>query len=640
MGKGRTTSFPSRIVTVAVRSNSEPGKAPNINVERIVAIVSRHSRIESGTNGRIKTFYGTSGKEWVAWLKVRLRHEGVTWIVAHRMGDLLRRIGFFALIDDGELSLVPPGEPEFYLDRYGKKIKPPSPLVLASDLPTAIKVFTDQGQKMIFCDLRNWIDCDLEELAASLRTERLPDVEGKASDASRYDALIRDLEIQERAFLAYLAWVKSRGVNEFRLTAGAQSMALFKIRHRKITPTDDGEPEVAKLVRVGLWGGKVVARFVGHCKLDRARPGRNDICPAGPEREETPGGLYHLDVTGLYASLMQSREFPHKLIEWNQSPSEPDCGPPYFGSDLVASVLIKSDKDTYPVKDGRRTLWATGSFWTTLAGPELARAIRTGCVRGWGLYARFEMASQFKSYIDEIWQLRDHARKSGDLMFSRVAKVFINSLWGKFAARTPLWTETEDPGFGERWGVFPLVDPDEGTITWFRALAGVYQEQTKPVDSPDAYPAISAWLTSYGRVFLDDLIRVAGDREVLYVAVDALVVTELGFYNLCLAGQIEPDRLGKLRVTGRHRLGKFGGYNRYWLDGVRHVSGLKASAVEIRDGVYCQDDGGRLVPALLAGERDGLISVRRTIDFSRNIVYGKVAHDGWVTPPEIVQVPF
>jgi len=640
MGRGRNTSFPSRIVSLAVHSTTSKGAAPGIAVSRCDAVVSRHSRIEAGKNGRIKTFTGSSGEEWVVWLKARLRHEGVTWVVAHRMGDLLRQMGFFSLIDAGTLRLSPPGEAELIRHLPHKKVRPTDPLVLAADLPTAIKVFTDQNQKLILCDLRNWIDCDLDQLAESLEVKRLTSTSDVGVKIDFHAALIRDLEIQEKAFLAYLAWCKSRGMQEFRLTAGAQSLVYYKMRHRKVTPSDDAEPEVRKLERDGLWGGKVVARYVGHCQVKKGGGIVLAPNPAAPSSEVTPRELYHLDVTGLYASLMETRLFPHRLVEWSDVPAEPDHGPPHYGLDLVASVLIQTKHDTYPVKDGRRTLWATGSIWTVLSGPELQRAIRTGCVRSWGVYARYDLADLFSSYIAEIWQLREHARKTGSKMMGRVAKAFINSLWGKFASKQPQWNEADDPGFGERWGVFAHVDAIEGSITWYRALAGVYQVQSKPTDTPDSYPAIAGWLTSYGRVMLDDLIRVAGDRETLYLAVDALVTTELGFLNLAEAGQVEPHRLGKLRVTGRHRLGKFGGYNRYWLDGCAHVSGLKSDAREIRDGVYVQRDGGKLVPALLAGERDGLVSVNRTIDFSRNIVYGKVARSGWVTPPEIIQVPF
>lgn len=630
----RQTTFPSRLVTVAASTSKEPAPGrPGYHEVSPMTIISRHSRIEAGRNGRIQTGVFTNGREWAGWLSDRLRHEGVTWVVVHRLGDMLRLLGFFALVDDGLFHLLPPETEVDKLSGQPKAVSPAKPLAIVEDFPTAIKAFTSSGQKLLLCDLRNWIDCSLDDLAESLGFDRLHSKPGLSEKDVVESRLVRDLEIQERTLLSYMAWLKSRGVRDFRLTAASQALSFYKQRHRPHRPAWDAEPEVRKLERDGMWGGKVVASYVGHAKPRLPRPVTDQMYRAGSEVEEPPGQLYHLDATSLYGFLMRDRLFPFRLVEWVEEAAEPWIGPPHWGLDLVANVVIDSKSDTYPVKDGRRTLWATGCFRTTLPGPELARAVRRGHVREWGVYARYDLADLFSGYVNELWILRSLALAKGDKMYARVAKTMINCLWGKFNAKTPTWVEAPDPGFGERWGLFHHIDGTSGEITKFRALAGLYQREEKPVDAPDAYPAISAWLTSYGRCYIDEIVALAGPKSVYYVAVDALVVSEAGFFAIAEAGAVEPSTLGKLRVTGRHRVGKFGGYNRYSLDGVRHASGLKLDACEVAEGVYVQCDRGRLVPALLAGERTSLISHDRLIDFRRNVVYGKVGHDGWVSPP-------
>ena len=641
MATKKKMAFPSRIATgAAAYVNRDHAATAGSDGDWMHSVFLQIARIESGKGSRIREVYTTDAAACWQWLADRIRPDGQTWLVVYRLGDFLRASSFFDAVDAGTFSLRP--QSGLSSTPETRKAGRPSegPMVILSDPPTIIKAWSTTGGKLLMCDLRNWMDSSMDEIASSMRKRRVQRPNNLGHTSAVRAALKDDASLTLGAMIGYIDWLKARHVPRLMPTVGGQSFALYSTRYRKRRPAHDDEPVVRELERRALMGGKVEVRYVGQWPNGNGPAASGMGQHNGTGGDGTAGSLYHLDVTGLYPSLMRGGLFPVALSEWCLDGKAPAIDGPTGALDLIGDVLIRSERETYPLKDGRGLVHARGEFQTTLAGPQLRLAVVRGHVKKWFSYARYILDRPFGDFVSDLWRARLRSKRQGNKVYDRAVKLLLNSLWGKFAARTPEWVNCENPGYTYRWGVGSHVDASTGEIVKTRMIAGVCQRMQKRTEHPDAYPAIAAYVTSYGRERMDALAQIAGHNRVYYIAVDALIVDEVGFYRLCDAGSVADNVLGKLRVKEVVKVADFRGVNRYWTNGTPHVAGLKLDSIELSEGKYIQTNTGTLAPALLSNSRSGLPLRPHCVDVSRRIVYGEVLPSGRVLPPVIARTPF
>jgi hypothetical protein len=157
--------------------------------------------------------------------------------------------------------------------------------------------------------------------------------------------------------------------------------------------------------------------------------------------------------------------------------------------------------------------------------------------------------------------------------------MLLNGLYGKFGQRGGQWTldkrVTPILDFGVFWQTLPLQTEPQKYLCLYDKCFRWVPDQEVPMSSP----AISAFVTSYGRQRMRHLKDAAGHGHYYYQATDSLIVDAYGRYNLECAGEISTETLGKLRLEKTGLFGWIGGLNWYAL-GDKIVEGGKKSGAQ------------------------------------------------------------
>lgn len=585
MKRNHGTEAPTNLIfldTEAYRNVHRKGSADETQTLRIWC--SSRIRLERGIATRRARMSGLNASDFWSFLERYSDPFRATWVFAHGIGYDLQILGFTKKLDDGHFTL----KPMFRKDKEGNETDVPSwaGKFIAEGTCTIIKCRT-KDKRYMFVDTLNYWPCKLEEMGESIGVEKMemPDQKAPVADWLRY--CWRDVDIVERSVTTLIQnWTKENcGV--FQATAA--SLAFTNWRHTCKVRDPSGscvdvvcEPDSPKhdMERAAYFGGRIQA-----FKLGRIH-----------------GPVWHVDINSLYPYAMRNHSFPRRYIrdDCQVSPAALEAAANVYG--IVGEVRIRSDTTTYPLRIDGIQHHCRGDFWTTLCGPELQRALRMGAVRQVGRVQYYSLAPLFREWVDYWYKRKSVADRRGanGLADRGFAKLILLSLSGKFAQHGRRWEDVHDYYALERWGGWPQQlggrncpirrvarpetvedsGPEITEPTWVncRGIAGHTQVLLTDREPDHAFPAISAFITSHAREYVRGIIAEMPYRSVYYLAVDGMLVSDLGYHWLRENGWIDPHSLGYFKVKGPYNEVVIHGSNDYELDGKPIVAGWKGKA--------------------------------------------------------------
>lgn len=321
---------------------------------------------------------------------------------------------------------------------------------------------------------------------------------------------------------------------------------------------------------------------------------------------ELAGPAYHVDANTLYPFVMREQLFPRARVR-RCIAVEPDrLANLMEGYGAVADVKIATgpDADTYPVKCDGIQVHACGTFWTTLCGPELKRALVRGHVDQVGECHLYSLAPLFREWSDYWLERLLRARAKGDEGEAEFIKLVLTSLPGKFGQKGEWWVDAPERAPRKSWGMTFRLDTVKGTQVQYRYVAGHTQKKTPGQEPANAFPAISAYVTAHGREYMRNVMLQLPPESLLYLGADAIICTQPGFRRLGELDVLHPSEPGKFKVEGPYDQIEICGPNWYREDERWIVSGLHGRAYT--------NDAGQLVcdvwdylPDLLHRNPDG-----------------------------------
>ena len=244
------------------------------------------------------------------------------------------------------------------------------------------------------------------------------------------------------------------------------------------------------------------------------------------------------DIKSAYPTAMK---FPHPI------------GTNYYESrkprdrELPACMLTVrcNSRGAFPMrtKEGLRFPHEKGIYRVT--GWEFIKALETGTISEHSILNAyiFEETTDFSIYVDKFYQLKAEAEKNKDKGGRTIAKLFLNSLYGKFAANP----ENYEEYYLDDYGAIPKEDEngefDPGPIYGDLQLFG----RDLPESKWRFYNIVTAAsITGWVRAYLWESIQKC--ESVLYCDTDSIICKsgdqlplgdELGNWDL----EAEPDRI-------------------------------------------------------------------------------------------------
>lgn len=589
-------------------------------------------RWEGGQFTRRVDFDFFAAHEFWDWLGGRLTTERATWVWAHSAGFDLTAMRFWEQLELGNYRLTGCTGSADEDDQGGAKKPGRQGLLVTEDPPTIIVAQHRSGAWVKFVCTLNWFPVPLRELGAILGCPK-GDMPGDSGEEADWLAYCRqDVEVLLAAVERIYRTVTNHDLGSLKYTAAGQSLASFRHLSPTTLPCIHDDKLTRALERACYYGGRSQCHFVGHV-LPANTKGLEELQGVtGTMDKAFVGPLTHLDMTGAYPSVMRGNVYPNAWIR-----TERLCSPArafdYLRSYCCcAEVTLRSQRTAYPLRSDGHVVYGTGTMRTYLAGPELFLALSLEHVQTVHLIALYSAVEMFTGWVDQLWELRAAAEKNDEPLMARLFKHLLNALHGKYAQSGHGWELDPTLRADHPWGLSARRHPETGEWHQYRSIAGAVQWLTAEKDGRDAFPAISAYVTSYLRIRMREIMEQAGERNTVYEDVDTLHVTQEGFNRLIRAGWVKSAELGRFKIEARADRACYWG-PRFYDFGPRSVrAGLSGRAKVVAAGQYQGVKFARLNELLNDRPPDGPVMWDELVELQKPVLRVQVGPDGWTRP--------
>lgn len=617
LGRNHGTEVPSNLLFFDTES-FEPIVSEDGNVKRLTLRMwcATAVRFDGDKVSRVEKATGSTPQEFAAFADNRCQREKPLWAFAHNANFDLTLLDFWAALEAGYWRHACGPEDGSPHGQHRKKAF--RGRLCMEDRPFFLYLMGRKGP-VRFIDSANYYPTALEAVGKSFGVDKMAMPDWGDSDAVWRAYCERDVLVLQTAIINLLRMWKREDCGVFRATAPGLALQNFKHTCDLTTPTGDKidlviEPGHAAtaLERQGYMGGRVEAFYTGPVKQD----------------------VWLLDVNSLYPAMMQSQLFPRKRLKTMQAPSVDKLARHMIGYDCLAAVRLKTRIDTYPLRHHGVQYHCNGEFDAVLCGPELRRALRSDHVVSCSEAVVYCMAPIFRSWVDRWFQRKLDAINKGDAGKGELelVKMILNSLSAKWAQKGEFWETHHTRPPCDEWGTYPQFDADRGELRIFRNVAQVWQEYVTGQEPEHSFPAISAFVTSYSREYMRDLIVECPPESVYYIGTDCLLVNLMGYEALKRLGWLHETNIGLLKVKGVYKDAEVFGTNHYRVGDKVIRSGQHAKAVWVkgRGWVYESWQGAR---GTIAQRPDASIAIHKvTLKKERTSPKGKRKPDGWHEP--------
>lgn len=469
--------------------------------------------------------------------------------------------------------------------------------------------FITKGTARIKCvSTTNYFDFSLKKLGEDIGLEKLEVDFERDSDQTVKRYCRRDVEILVRSMEKYAAFNKDHDTGRFSYTKASQAFACYRHRFMDHPIMLHQLDKVVELERSAYFGGRTECWHIGKLK---------------------GSGFTFLDVNSMYPFVMQKYRYPSELLFYDDDPDIEKIKR-YFGrACFVAEVLIETDIPAYAVRHNGKVCFPVGTFKTAVCTEGLIRAYKSKHLKKILKIAVYKPSELFANYVHYWYPLKAQYKSEGNALYTRIVKIFLNGLYGKFGQKKTVLQELDDPG------ALAVV-----RIPCFSAVTGEHWIELQgfgkrifiegEVNGDKSFVAIAAHVTEYSRFTLFDLCSAIGRERVYYMDTDSLVLRSEDLHHADRF--IHPKRIGALSVDKVCTSLVLHGPKDYEIDGKQTTKGIPKSAIEVCPSVfqYTQFLGSSSHQRL--GQSDGVLTKTVTKTLSRVYDKGIVQSNGRVSP--------
>jgi hypothetical protein len=473
---------------------------------------------------------------------------------------------------------------------------------------TYILIIKREGKKITCISLTNYLEASVKDLGAMLGN---PKIEVDFDTATKEQLMIycfRDTEITYDAFIRYISFVEGNDLGNFALTRASQSMKAYRHRfmHEKLLyHTDD---EITALERAAYFGGRTECFSIG---------------------DQIGGPFLDLDINSLYPCVMKKEKMPLRVFDYYETTTMNDLTDIITRYGAIAEVEIETQRASFPFREKEKVLFPIGRFRTTLCTESLRDALEHGEIKSVGKCACYEMGYIFQEYVDFFYGLRLKSRETGNKIVDRMSKLFMNSLYGKFAQQREiiiLKMAIENGEYSREEVYDALTRENQITTKLFNVMT--VTRGREPI--PGSIFSIPAHVTEYGRNLLWRIMEETGRDRVLYCDTDCIKIRKRDVEHVHYP--IDEGKLGALKVESEYTSLSIHGPKDYETEHMRRIKGVPKNAVQLRDGSFEYKQFGRQLTHLRKGNVNDFIVKTTRKDLKREYTKGRVSRDGRVTP--------
>lgn len=427
---------------------------------------------------------------------------------------------------------------------------------------TYILVIHKEKQSIKVVSTTNYFDTSLKEVGKLVNLEKLEVDFEKISREDLSTYCRRDVEIMMRALKLYFEFIRVNDLGKFGLTRASQAFNAYRHRFMNTKIYIHTNEKAVELERSAYMGGRVECFRFG---------------------EQKGGPFLSLDVNSMFPYIMKNVPLPVRLIDYR-------VGPPLHIIEaglrkfcMVAHVSLDTNIPLYAVRRNFKVIFPTGRFKAYVCTPLLTEAMKRGHLIKIHCLSAYEVGTLFSEYVDFFYMLKQRYKKEGNAILEKTAKIFLNSLYGKFAQWSSLEERIEDKTCDGYYRLETLDLVTGETEIEYKLFNTIVRQWGKE-PAKNSLIAISAHITEWARLILWNIIEGIGKNRVLYCDTDSIKIRKefLPFVSY----PIDPDKLGSLKVEGEFKDFTIWGAKNYITEKERRIKGIPRSAEEIDEFTF------------------------------------------------------
>lgn len=429
-------------------------------------------------------------------------------------------------------------------------------------------VYGEKGSFM-FLDTSNYGVSSVDELGASLGFPKMDVDFNNVSNEDLYTYCLRDVEILEKFILHFIDYLDTNELGSFKSTLASQSLSVFRSKFLTNPPYIHTDEKALQLERDSYHGGRVECYHIGQMTQDT---------------------YYYLDVNSMYPFAMSSNELPQRLVSYRENIPVQYLKNWTNKHYCIADVDIETDINAFGLYTNHKFIFPVGRFRTQLHHHELLYALEHATILKVHRVAAYQMNSIFDRYVQFFYGEKVRYTQEKNLPYRTIAKLFQNSLYGKFGQLKPHRDLISSVDSDEVWRLtccnLDTMDTYQ-QLFWYGCLYNEY----KKGETLTSFPGLAGAITAIARKRLFDFMVLAGSDNVFYMDTDSLIVNQSGYDNL--KQWIDEYKLGYLKLEETSdKLHIYGNKDYEFGDNVK-TKGVpkKAYQVDSDRWVYMQFEG-------------------------------------------------
>lgn len=387
-------------------------------------------------------------------------------------------------------------------------------------------LFGNKGKKdFVFCDTFNYLRLPLRVMGKKFGLDK-----GKIEDFSNVDTQTlleyceNDVMIIERFIVELITFLRKNELGSLKYSIASTAFNAYRAKFLDTIFYHDSDSDLV-FERNSYFGG------------------RTDCFKLGL----ITGELYYLDVNSMYPYAMINSPMPTelKLTLENISLEElTELRNEYYAIVECIVDIPEMKIAPYCIRHENKLIFPTGKFKVFLHDIDLDLALENDYIIRILKVNLYSKEYIFTEYVNFFYSIKSNASNQID---RELAKLFLNSLYGRFALRK-YETQTFENDSNEDIGYFPIMDDGHLKIIyrWFDLC--FYSTFSENTTHSNINVSIAGAVTSVARNLLYRYILIAGMENVFYTDTDSLILNHIGFSRL--AKFLDNSKLGYLKIEG------------------------------------------------------------------------------------------
>lgn len=417
-------------------------------------------------------------------------------------------------------------------------------------------------KRITFIDTMNWFKSSLKEIGEEIGVPKSEIDFNTCKPLELIAYCVQDVEILVQVMARYKKWYSSIAEDNISYTRSGDAMRLAYNRM----------PETKWYIHKNY--EQIQAEY------DSYQGGRTEAFRQG---DLSGSMIYALDVNSLYPYIMQTRKYAGAPV--HDIPRED------FESTVLednkystlAHVKVNISEPYLPFRSDMSLIFPVGSFTAWYTGDELKTLVERGDIEE--LYERYHYyrTTDFSSVIKPLYDARLKYKEAGEVLQANNTKLIMNSIYGKYGQLVeaiqprhvcPPENMSDMPDYSDK------AEYGDG----IKEIGGWIYATSKNIASNTAAPIIASEITANARMYMWNMIKIAGRDNVVYMDTDSLFVSEAGRERLA---HLEHDSdLGKLKLEKSGDDLHIYGPKHYSISDKHVIRGIQQDDIEVRDNVY------------------------------------------------------